>query len=480
MNLRIVLKLLGGLLIILSFFLTIPGLVGTIGAEPAGGDFLTTAGCGVFLGCILLLSTKSSAVDLNHRTGMAVVAVTWISAAIIGAAPYFLSGTTPSLVDALFESVSGFSGTGASILSGLEELPRSILLWRSMTQWLGGMGIIVFFLAILPILGMGGVQLFRAEITGPSKDKITPRVHETAKKLWGLYLGLTLLLTFLLHFAGMDLFDSVNHAMTTLSTGGFSTRGEGIAAFDSALIDYILIFFMLVSSINFSLHFQLLATKDWGNFFSTELKWYLWLLVIATAGIMISAWLIFPNSELAFRQSLFTVVCTASSTGFTYVDYNIWPVGSHVIIIMLMIMGGMSGSTAGGIKCIRIVAALKQLSKELKRVIHPHGVYAIKVNNHSIPDNVINAIWGFVFLYVSVFAFLTLVLTFEGLDLVSSATAAFSALSNIGPALGELGPMDNYAELSILSKTVLMGGMMLGRLEFYTLMVIFTVEYWRK
>ncbi|MCB0319396.1 MAG: potassium transporter [Bdellovibrionales bacterium] len=480
MNFPLVLKLLGGLFIILSLFLLIPGIFAIWIQEPEAINFFISTAIGACLGCLLILLCKNAKGDLNHRTSMAIVTSTWIAAAILGGLPYYFSHVIPNFVDAYFESISGFSGTGSSVLSNLESLPKSILLWRSMTQWLGGMGIIVFFLAILPFLGVGGVQLFRAETTGPSKDKITPRVHETAKKLWGIYLGLTILLTVLLYFAGMNLFDAVNHSFTTLATGGFSTRGDGIRAFQSPLIDYIIIFFMFICSVNFSLHYQFLAGHGWKSYNTTEVKWYVSLLLLATLGCTFLLWNIIPSPEASFREALFTVVCTSSSTGFTYTDYTLWPVGTHTIIIVLMAMGGMSGSTAGGLKCIRIAAALKQLSKELKRVVHPHGVYTLKVNGQSVPDAVVSTIWGFIFLYFSVFIVVTLILTFEGLDILSASTATFSALSNIGPAFGSLGPYDNFAEVGTVSKLALTVAMLLGRLEFYTVLAIFTFDYWRK
>ncbi|MCI5065401.1 TrkH family potassium uptake protein [bacterium] len=482
MDLRILSKLLGGLVTIISLFLLLPGVYGVLSEESAGGTLIAIGVIGSLIGAIIFLTQRKIRSEINHRTGLAIVGLSWIVSGGIGALPYALTGSTPTILDALFESVSGFSGTGASILTDIEGTQSCILLWRSMTQWIGGMGIILFFIAILPILGVGGVQLFRAETPGPNKDKITPRVRETARRLWGLYLGLTVLLVVLLFASGMSFFDAVNHAMTTLSTGGFSTKGDGIAAFNSPQIEYLLIIFMLISSVNFSLYYRLFATRKISELSTTESRWYLSLLTIFTAIITYTLWTQSEGLALndAVRQSLFTVVCTASSTGFTNVDYMTWPVGIHTMIVLLMFMGGMSGSTAGGLKCIRIVAAMKQLMKEVKKVIHPRGLYAIKVNDHAVPDDIVNTIWGFIFLYFTVFTALICILTFQGLDLLSSATAAISALSNIGPALGELGPYDNYSQLPDLSKAALLSGMLLGRLEFYTLIVLFTREYWRK
>jgi trk system potassium uptake protein TrkH len=480
MDLRIIIKLLGGLLSLLSLTLLVPGIYGMTHHEAAGSNLIMSAiGCSLF-GALAYLSQKNYRKELNHRTGIALVGLAWIGTAIIGAIPFYLSDPSIHFLDALFESTSGFTGTGASILTDLESTPRSILLWRSMTQWIGGMGIVLFFIAILPIFGLGGVQLFRAETPGPSKDKITPRVRDTAKMLWGLYLGLTLLLTFLLYIAGMSPFDAVNHAMTTTSTGGFSTKSTGIAHFNNPLIEDILIVFMLLCSINFSLHFRLFLSGSVSALFSTEAKWYFTIVGIMVSIFTLTLWRSDGAVIESFRDAAFTVICTASSTGFTNVNYESWPAGLHFLLILLMVMGGMSGSTAGGLKCIRIVTAIKQLLKELKRVVHPRGLYAIKINQHAVSDDVINAIWGFIFLYITVLIGVSSILCFQGLDLVSATTASISALSNIGPALGELGPYDNYSALPFLSKGALVAGMLLGRLEFYTIIVLFTVEYWRK
>ncbi|MCB0332915.1 MAG: hypothetical protein KDD55_05405 [Bdellovibrionales bacterium] len=481
MDIRILIKVLGGLLVILGVLLCIPAVFSALSEQTSVMVFLSIAVGSTLLGMLMWNSQRNYRSELNHRTGFAVVTFSWITASFIGALPYFFTNTLPHFLDAFFESVSGFSGTGASVLTFLDGQDRAILLWRSMTQWIGGMGIIVFFIAILPILGLGGVQLFKAEITGPQKDKITPRVRETAKRLWLLYVAFTGVLAVCLWLAGMSGYDALNHAFTTTSTGGFSTHNNGVAHFQSPAIDYILILFMALSSINFSLHYRFLLLRDKAALFSTELKWYLSILLIASLVITFSIWQ--PHESLlseSFRESLFTVICTASSTGFTNIDYLPWPVGVHFILILLMAMGGMSGSTAGGLKCIRIVASMKQLAKELKQVIHPNAVLTVKADDHSIPANIISAIWGFIFLYFFIFALITLILVYQDLDLISASTATFSALSNIGPAFGSLGPYDNYSELTAVSKTVLCGAMLLGRLEFYTVLVILTPEYWRK
>lgn len=482
MDFRIVLKLLGGLLVFLGLIVLAPGVYSGLSGGHLGPVFFLTGGSAMLVGVLLYATQSRYRAEPGHRTGFAIVSVSWLSACLVGALPYYLSATLTSFIDCFFESTSGFSGTGASVINNIEGVDPAIVLWRSMTQWLGGMGIIVFFIAILPFLGLGSVQLFRAEVTGPSKEKITPRVRETAKKLWMLYIFFTVVCGLTLYLIGdMTPFDSVNHALTALATGGFSTKNTGIAAFNSATIEYILTLFMLVASINFGLHYRFLAMRDGSACFDTELKWYLNIVVGMTVVFTLSTWgTNYEHFETAFRKSFFIVAATASSTGFSNADYLMWPVVCHYLIVLLMVMGGMSGSTAGGVKCIRLVAAFKQFSKELKQIVHPKAILSVKANEQSLAHNVVSAIWGFLFLYFFVFSVATFLLVIYDLDLTTASTAVFSALSNIGPALGGLGPTSTYSSLQFGPKIILSLCMILGRLEFYTVLVIFTITYWRK
>ncbi|MEZ4754475.1 MAG: potassium transporter TrkG [Bdellovibrionota bacterium] len=481
MDIKILIKTLGGLFIILGVFLIIPGVLGPNAWGETQGVFFSVGGLTLIIGLLLWFTLRKHNVDVNHRTGFAVVSLSWLFAGLIGGLPYFISGHVSSYLDAYFESISGFTGTGSSILTSIEALPKPLLLWRSMTQWLGGMGIIVFFIAILPVMGIKGTSIFKAEVTGPSKDKITPRVRETAKKLWLLYFGYTALLAIGLAYAGMSPYDAICHSMTTLSTGGFSTRNAGIAAFNSPLIDYLIITFMILGSINFALHYRLMARRDISIFKDSEMRWYLFLTVLFTAICTYATWgAQYQSFEEAFRLSLFTVAGTASSTGFTNPDYALWAPVTQLSVLFLMVMGGSSGSTAGGVKCVRLITAAKQMSRELKQLVHPKAIFMVKSGERSIPDSVLSLIWGFLFLYLFMFSIIAIVLTFEGVEIVAAGSAALSALSNIGPGLGEVGPTGNYAHLGSTSKIILTLGMMLGRLEFYTVLVIFTPMYWRK
>ena len=481
MDFKILVKTLGGLFVILGVFLLIPGVVGPDAWGPTQKIFLNVGGGTLILGFLIWIAFRDYKVDVNHRTGFAVVTFSWLFAGLIGALPYYISGHISTYLNAYFESISGFTGTGSSILTNIEAMPKPLLLWRSMTQWLGGMGIIVFFIAILPAMGIRGTSIFKAEVTGPSKDKITPRVRETAKNLWLLYFGYTAILALALMYAGMGSFDAFCHAMTTLSTGGFSTKNAGVAAFSNPTIHYLIIFFMILGSINFSLHYRLMAKYDASVFKNTEARWYIYIILLFTTLCIFSTWgHQYQSFEEAFRYSLFTVAGTASSTGFTNPDYALWGPLPQILILLLMVMGGSSGSTAGGVKCTRLIAAAKQMTRELKQIIHPKAVISLKANERAIPENVLSLIWGFLFLYLFMFSVISIVLTFEGLEIVAAGSAALSALSNIGPGLGEVGPTGNFAHLGAASKVVLTLGMMLGRLEFYTVLVIFTPMYWRK
>ncbi len=481
MNFKVLTKSLGGLLTIFSIVFLIPALHAIYSSSNTLYNFLIPFMITIISGTALLILSKNVKQEMNHRTGFAVVSASWILVSFLGALPYYYSAIFPTFTDCFFESISGFSGTGASVLTDIEAQDKSLLLWRSMTQWLGGLGIVVFFIAILPILGAGGVQLFRAEATGPNKDKITPRLKDTARTLWKLYVGLTIFLSFLLYFLGMNLFDAINHAMTTISTGGFSTRNTGINYFESSQIEYIIAFFMIISSISFSLYYRLIDRKNKNDLYDTELKAYIGIVLFSVLILtFINFGNVYENLEVSFRKTLFTIAATASSTGFTNADYLPWPIFSHFIIILLMTMGGMSGSTAGGMKCVRTIAAFKLLKKELHQAIHPHGALNVSLNQKAIRPQIASAIWGFLFIYLLTFSIIAAILTLEGVDLVTAGTAAISALSNIGPAFGSLGPFDNYAALSELSKISLSLGMIVGRLEFFTIIVLFTREFWRK
>lgn len=475
------LKLLGTLLVVYGLVLLIPALFSWIDRDQHTDIFLACSlGCLTTGGLVHALLRKRGQ-ELNTRTGFALVTLAWVVSSLVGALPYLLSATLPSPVDAVFESMSGFTGTGASVISDVETVDRGILLWRSLTQWLGGMGIIVFFVALLPALGFSGVQLFKAEVAGPQKDRLTPRVKETAQKLWVIYVIFTIACGLALAQAGMPWFDALNHALTSIATGGFSTKNAGVAAFDSAAIDYILAIGMVLGAISFGLHYRLLVLRDAKALRDTELRWFGAILVLAVLVVFASlvGYELFGTKD-ALRHSVFQVVSIATSTGFSHQDFALWPPVTQLMLVLLMVMGGMSGSTSGGIKCIRLVAAFKQLSRQLIQVVHPKAIIPVKANQHVIPEPIIDAIWGLLFMYFLVFSIAAGILATQGMDLVTATSASFSALSNVGPGLGAVGPATTYAALTDISKLTLTLCMLLGRLEFFTVLVLFTPAFWRK
>ncbi|MDO9558730.1 MAG: TrkH family potassium uptake protein [Syntrophales bacterium] len=418
---------------------------------------------------------------LSHRDGVMIVTFGWVVAGLAATLPYLLSGFIPDFTDAYFEAISGFTTTGASILKDIERLPRSILFWRSQTQWLGGMGIIVLSIAILPYLGVGGMQLYKAETPSPVVDKLTPRISDTAKALWKIYIFLTLLQIILLFLGGMSLFDAVNHTFTTMPTGGFSTKNASIAHYRSAYIDCVIILFMLVAGINFSLHYKLIKGRV-GTFFSNpELRAYL---LITGIFVLIVAWdiygTIYNSFADAFRYASFQVVSILTTTGFVTADYEKWPAFSQLILLLCMFIGSMAGSTGSGIKIVRLVLLLKHSYLELFRIIHPHAVTVVKFGDVPVPQTIMRSIWGFFFLFLGIYVAATLLMSFIGLDFMSAISSVAACLGNVGPALGTVGPTDHYGAVPGVGKWILIACMLLGRLEIYTILVLLVPGFWRK
>ncbi|PID92840.1 MAG: potassium transporter [Bacteroidetes bacterium] len=417
--------------------------------------------------------------EIGKREGFVIVTLAWLIISLFGAIPFILSGAIDNYTDAFFETISGFTTTGASILNDIEAVPHGILFWRSMTHWIGGMGIIVLSLAILPLLGVGGMQLFMAEVPGPTPDKIHPRIGATAKRLWAIYVILTLVETGLLMLGGMSLFDGLCHAFGTLATGGFSTQNSSIADY-SPYIQYVIIIFMTLAGINFSLHYFALkgsikkVTKD------QELRLYLGLIAVAT--LYISVILFFGkihHAEEAFRQSLFQVVAIITTTGFVSYDYLQWPSFTWFIIVMLMFTGGCAGSTGGGIKISRLLLLFRNGRLEMRRQVHPNAVIPVRVNKRAVPQKLVNNVLAFFIIYILTFVFGSLVMSLMGLDFESAIGATASSLGNIGPGIGSVGPVSNYAAIPTLGKWFLSFLMLLGRLELFTVLVLFTRSFWK-
>jgi trk system potassium uptake protein TrkH len=432
-------------------------------------------------GSVSLLLTRKFKEDIRAKEGFAIVTFSWILFAALGSLPFVISGSINSYADAFFETMSGFTTTGASILADIEKLPKSILFWRSFTHWLGGMGIIVLTIAILPFLGIGGMQLFKAEVPGLVVDKLTPRITGTAKILWGVYVIFTVVQVLLLMFAGMDLFDSLCHTFGTMATGGFSTKNSSIAYYNSPFIDFIIIFFMIIAGINFSLHYKILTGNFREMFVNIELRSFL--LVILTSTIIISLQLFFnQNYSLydSFRYGLFQVTSIITTTGFAIADFEKWSTSSNVILIILMFIGGSSGSTAGGLKVIRVVLLFKFAYNELKRLLHPNAISLVKFSDNIIDEKILLNVSGFFVIYIAITIISTLILAASGSDFMTSISAVAATINNVGPGFGKVGPIENYGHFPDYIKWLLSFLMMIGRLEIYTVILLLSPIYWKK
>jgi trk system potassium uptake protein TrkH len=437
-------------------------------------------------GAMYLLFRKAEAQPMNHREGMAIVALGWIAAGIIGALPFLFAGTFGStdaacITDSIFESVSGFTTTGSSVLTDIEAVPKGLLMWRSLTHWLGGMGIIVLSLAILPFLGVGGMQLYKAEVPGPVPDKLKPRIKDTAMLLWKVYLLFTLAQTALLIIGGMSIFDALCHTFGTVATGGFSTKNTSVAHYDSAYIDTVITIFMLLAGINFSLHFHLLRGKPRIMLKDPEFKFFMGVFLVFTAIVTISTLGVnYDSIWSALRYAAFQVAGILTTTGFATADYELWPSMPQALLVFLMFMGGCAGSTAGGMKCMRIILLMKRSYLELFRLIHPHAVSKVKLEGKTVETEIMAGVIGFCVLFLGLFIVSSFIMAGLGLDVVTAFSSVAACIGNIGPGLGAVGPTDNFAHIPTAGKWVLIFCMLLGRLEIYTIIILFVPEFWRK
>ena len=430
---------------------------------------------------IKYLTRKKKDDEVKKREGYLIVALGWTGMIICSAIPYLLSGTFDGVTNAFFETISGLTTTGSSILNNIEEMPESILFWRSMTQWIGGMGIIVLTIAILPLLGVGGMELFASEAPGPTKDKIHPRIKETAKRLWLIYIFLTVLETVLLWLAGMSFFDAINHALTNVSTGGFSTKQASIGHFTSPLIQYIIILFMFIGGINFTLIYFGAKLKFRKFIENDEFKWFI-------CAIPFLLLIIFPlvnqvsdnNFETSFRHALFQIMSIITGTGYSTADFTTWGAFATFIFFLLMFSGASAGSTTGGVKIVRIGLLIKNTVLEFKRRLHPNAIIPVQLNGNGVSPKIIYNLLAFVFFYLFVFVTGSIVLTFIGLDFQNAVGASATAISNVGPGIGSVGPSSSFAHLPDAAKWVLSFLMILGRLELFTIAILFTPYFWRR
>ena len=483
MNFKPVFHVIAWLLGVVGLLMGFCGLVSFIYGEPgrAWMALERSAGGTLAVAAVLWILTRNDQ-ELSRRDGLGVVAFGWLFASIAGAAPYLLSGTIVSPVAALFETVSGLTTTGASVIPILESVPKGILLWRAMTHLLGGMGILVLVVAILPFAGASGMHLFRAEMAGPTKDRIEPRMAATAKMLWGVYIGLVVALFFLLRLGGLDWFDAACHASATLATGGFSTRTASIAAYDSIYVESVLMVFMILGALNFALHYRVLRGEfsPWWKDSST--RFYLAVLAAATlicAGVLHSSASGLSWGE-AFRQTSFTCVSLATTTGFCTADFDVWPRALKVLLLLLMLMGGCVGSTAGGIKVARVQMMLKAVSREVRLFMQPQAVIPVKLDDKLLDDDVLLPVLSFVALYLLAAALGSLAMLCFSPDLATAVSSVLACMGGVGPGLSAVGPTQNYAFLPDGGQAVLIVMMLAGRLEFFTLLVIFMPAFWRK
>ena len=478
----VVLRILGALLSIFSVTMLVPGIVSLAYDDGSARSFFIGFAVTLAIGLSTWLPLRHYQVSLKLRDGFVVVVMFWTVLGLFGAIPLYIDEKLNlTIAQSIFESMSGFTTTGATVIVGLDTLPQGILLYRQLVQWLGGMGIIVLAVAILPLLGIGGgMQLFRAETPGPQKEKITPRVADTAKRLWYIYLGLTLACALAYWLAGMPMFDAVGHSFSTVAIGGFSTHDASIGYYKSNAIEMIAVVFMLISGINFALHYIAFRSKSLSSYFEdSEFRFYITMLMVLS---IITVAYLYGTKTAGFGHSffngIFQVVSIATTTGFTTVEYFNWPGFLPVLLLFASFVGGCAGSTGGGMKVIRVLLLFKQGMRELARMVHPHAMLPVKVGRKTIPPRVIDAVWGFFATYVLILAMMLLLLMATGLNQETAFSAVVACLNNLGPGLGDVG--SNYSSLSGIQLSLLCVAMLLGRLEIFTLLVLLTPGFWRK
>lgn len=480
-NIRFIINILGKLILLESACFLLCVLISLIYGESDTQAFLISSLITAGVGSAMVFLVKANDRILAKKDGYFTVTSIWLFFSLFGCLPFLIGGTIPSFVDAFFETISGFTTTGSSVLNDIEALPHASLFWRSMTQWLGGLGIAVLFLAILPSLGIEGRDLYVAEVTGPTHNKMAATFYSSARKLWLFYLLSTLAETILLTFGGMSLFDAVCHSFSTMATGGFSTKQDSIAYWNSSYIQYVIIFFMFVAATNFGLCFAALKGDFKKLIHDNEFKWYFFIIVASTliiaTGLYLRDW---GDVEKSFRDALFQVVTIITTTGFATADYLLWPTLLGLILFILMFIGSCAGSTAGGIKVVRVVLLFKNSFTEMKRIIHPNAVINVKYNGKSVHPSVMTGVMAFFILFMIVFSIASIVMAFFTEDIATACSAVITCLSNIGPGFGSIGPMDNFSHLSDTAKLILAALMLIGRLEIYTVLVLFTKAFWKK
>ena len=485
MHFPLIFNILGWLLTGFGLTMFIPAMISAFSGGTAVDSFVVGGCMTIFFGVMFVFMTSGSGKILSHRDAFLMTFLAWFALSFFGAFPFYNAQVVPSFIDAFFESMSGLTTTGASVMSGLDKVDHGILFWRALLQWLGGMGVVVLATAIIPFLGVGGMQLYKAEMPGVEKDKLQPRLKETASLLWSVYLVLTVVCALLYKYGGMSGFDAICHAFTTVATGGYSTHDASIGFYDSPFIEAVCIAFMIIGAVNFSLHFMFISKRNLSVYYkNTEFRVFM---LILFSAIFFLAYQItgledgYGTYEESLRHTLFNVTSIMTTTGYATQDYNAWPLIVPMFAMILMFIGGCSGSTAGGMKVLRIMLISKQGMREIRKMIHPHALINLKLGGRNVSDRVVQAVWSFAGLYIISFMTISAILSLhDGLDLITAFSAAAATITGLGPALGELGPASNYGHLQADAKLLLCFSMLLGRLELFTLLIILTPEYWRK
>ncbi|MGB5370199.1 MAG: potassium transporter TrkG [Flavobacteriaceae bacterium] len=493
LNSKIIIHLMGLLLLCNGVFMLVAALVSGITDDGATLEITLASITTMFIGVSAMFFTRGHEKEVKRKEGYIIVTFGWVIMSLSGMLPYLFSGAIPSFTNAFFETMSGYTTTGASILDDIESMPKGILFWRSLTQWIGGMGIIVLAIAILPLLGIGGMQLFAAEAPGPSTDKLHPRITDTAKRLWLIYFGYTVSETLLLQLAGMSFFDAINHSMATLSTGGFSTKNLSLAYWnDNPMIEYIIILFMFLAGSNFVLSYFAFKGKVQKVFRDEEFKYYSAFVILFTmitalmiyfqANVPVSDYepMVLGRFESAFRNAMFQVVSVITTTGFVTADFTGWTPFLTILFFGLMFLGGSAGSTAGGIKVMRHILIIKNGLLEFKRTLHINAVIPVRYNNKTVKEHIVYNIIAFFVLYMLLFIIGALVLGALGLDFISAIGGAASSLGNVGPAFGSLNPLNSYNSLPDLGKWWCSFLMLAGRLELFTVLILMTPYFWKR
>ena len=483
-NTKLLLKTLGALLLIEAIFMGIPALVSWLYHEADWQVFLLSTGITFVFGLIGILAGRKAEKHVSEREGYLIVALVWIVFSFFGMMPYYLSGAIPTFTDAFFETMAGFTTTGATIIPDVEAMTHGVLLWRALTQWLGGLGIIVLCIALLPMFGLGGMQLYAAEVTGVTYEKISPRIADTAKRMWGIYLLLTLSEMLLLWLCGMDGFDATCHSLSTIATGGYSTKNTSLMGYSPA-IQYIVAVYMLLSGINFALIIYVFMGKPLRLWKDEETRWYLGAVLLF--GILISVGLLLTRHnytgsgfEEAFRHGFFMVIAAISSTGYAVSDYMTWHVVLWVVLFFLMFTGASSGSTSGGIKWVRLAIIFKNGRMEFKRRIHPNAILPVKLNGKPVSQQTINNVMAFMIIYVMVILITVVVFCACGLGFDEAIGTTVSAIGNVGISIGSYGPTGTYACFPTVGKWVMTFVMLIGRLEIFTVLMLFSPQLWKK